>query len=145
MKVQEVVDRVVKDPKFAAELTKKVSRLSSTGNLRGPHNDEVWREILAEFADGPEELARLASVNGRSPARLVDDVGDYRHRIGSHACWRPGARDHHDHDDDGHDVAVTRGMALRVRARSGARRGACDGRRCPQPRRRVVAASNRRR
>ena len=63
MKVQEVVDRVLRDPKFAAELTKKVSRLSSTGDLRGPHNDALWREILAEFADGPEELARLASVN----------------------------------------------------------------------------------
>ena len=63
MKVQEVVDRVLKDPKFAADLTKKVSQLSSTGDLRGAHNNDVWRDILSQFAENPEELARLSSVN----------------------------------------------------------------------------------
>jgi hypothetical protein len=63
MKANEIVDRVIKDPDFAAELTRKVSALSSTGNLIGPHNDKNWQEILSIFAESPEELSRLSSVN----------------------------------------------------------------------------------
>jgi hypothetical protein len=63
MKVDEVVDRAIKDPKFAAGLAEKVSRLTKTGEIRGSHNDNVWPEILKEFAETPEELARLSQVN----------------------------------------------------------------------------------
>jgi hypothetical protein len=66
MKAQEVVDRVLADPEYAADLTRKISDLASTGVMIGPHNDDKWQEVLSVFADTPEELARLSTLNSEA-------------------------------------------------------------------------------
>jgi hypothetical protein len=59
MKTEEVIQKIIKDPDFTAELTKKIAELSSTSNLIGAHNNDLWRDILSHFAESPEELAKI--------------------------------------------------------------------------------------
>jgi hypothetical protein len=61
VRINEVIDRALKDPVYASELAAKAGRVSrAAGGVTSdsPRGDE-WRVLLAEFADGPEELARL--------------------------------------------------------------------------------------
>jgi hypothetical protein len=62
MNIHDVIDRATKDPVYAAELAAKAgkaarTKLHSMQDLaQGP-----WADVLAEFADGPEDLGRLTA------------------------------------------------------------------------------------
>jgi hypothetical protein len=58
VKLQSVIDRALQDPIYAAELAAKAG-LASRGGGSLQAQGEEWRDLLAEFADGPEELGRL--------------------------------------------------------------------------------------
>jgi hypothetical protein len=63
MDIQTVIDRALGDPIFAAELAAKAGKASkarSTQRYGGLHGDE-WEDLLSEFADSPQELARMLS------------------------------------------------------------------------------------
>jgi hypothetical protein len=60
MKIVEVINRATKDPKYAADLAAKASQVKTTSGILDPQNRDAWKELLKEFADGPEDLARLA-------------------------------------------------------------------------------------
>jgi hypothetical protein len=62
MKLQDVIDRAVKDPIFAAELAGKVGRAARSGTTRESIRGEAWTDALNEFAETPEELARLVAT-----------------------------------------------------------------------------------
>jgi len=62
MKLQEVIDRAVQDPIFAAELAGKAGRASRSGYSRESVRGEAWTDILNEFAETPDELARLVAT-----------------------------------------------------------------------------------
>ena len=66
MRIHAVIERALADPEFAAGLAKKARNASAELSTRGdgvsPTAGEAWDELLAEFADGPEELGRLTSA-----------------------------------------------------------------------------------
>ena len=67
MKVQEVVDRVLKDPVYAKQMIQKVSRLTAAGELSKSTSespDANWQDVMAEFAENPDELAKFSDVGG---------------------------------------------------------------------------------
>jgi hypothetical protein len=64
VKIQEVIDRAITDPIFAADLAAKAgtaSREMAQLGQRLPSGD-AWEELLGEFADSPEELSQLVSL-----------------------------------------------------------------------------------
>jgi hypothetical protein len=59
--IQDVIDRALQDPIYAAELAAKAgkaSRASGEEDLRG----DAWTALLQEFADSPEDLARMTGA-----------------------------------------------------------------------------------
>jgi hypothetical protein len=64
MDIQKVIDRALDDPIFAAELAAKAGKASKARSTQrsqvGLHGDE-WENLLAEFAESPQELAQLLS------------------------------------------------------------------------------------
>jgi hypothetical protein len=63
MKLQEVIDRALGDPVFAAELAAKAGKAArSSRGIPTDFTADAWHELLEEFADSPEELARLVNV-----------------------------------------------------------------------------------
>jgi len=54
MRLLEVIERAVTDKHFAAQLKKKAEAAYEAG----PDTDD-WEELMKEFAETPEELARM--------------------------------------------------------------------------------------
>jgi hypothetical protein len=57
--VQKVIDRALADPVYAAELAAKAGRASQTAGTTATLDSNPWSDLIAEFADSPEELAHL--------------------------------------------------------------------------------------
>lgn len=76
MDIQGVVDRALDDPIFAAELAAKAGKASRAMSTReaasapGLHGDE-WEDLLAEFAESPQELARMLSTVSQQEAGVT--------------------------------------------------------------------------
>ena len=64
MKLQEVIDRAIQDPIYATELTAKVQRAARSGVTRESIRGEAWADALGEFAETPDELARIVGTDG---------------------------------------------------------------------------------
>ncbi|MPZ96113.1 MAG: hypothetical protein GEU96_14680 [Propionibacteriales bacterium] len=62
MKIQPVIDRALQDPVFAAELASAAGKVSqqASPDAESVADGTPWRELMTYFADGPEELAKLA-------------------------------------------------------------------------------------
>lgn len=64
MNVARVVEKLQSDGKYAEELRAKFFKLGATdGKPGGAGKDELWRDLLSEFADDPDDLSRLVSSN----------------------------------------------------------------------------------
>lgn len=63
MNIGRVIERLQTDAAYAESMRAKVSKLSSDGKTAGPHKADLWNDILADFAESPEELARLSQAN----------------------------------------------------------------------------------
>jgi hypothetical protein len=57
MKIQEVIDRALQDPQFAADLQAKALAAGRAG-ARG----QEFKDLLGEFASSPQELANFDRV-----------------------------------------------------------------------------------
>ena len=61
MKVQQVISRALTDESFARELSAKALAAAHVAPSRENVRGAEWTDILSEFAESPEELARLTS------------------------------------------------------------------------------------
>jgi hypothetical protein len=59
MELQEIIDRVVEDEKFAEELASQAAAAAGGGVY-----SEAWRDYARHFADTPEELEQLIPPQG---------------------------------------------------------------------------------
>lgn len=59
--LSKVIEKASQDQKYAEEMARKYLKVGNGGEIRGEDKADVWRDLLTDFADSPEELARMVA------------------------------------------------------------------------------------
>lgn len=71
MKIQEIVERAIKDPAFADRLAEKAGKAARQLKRDKVAKGDDWQYLLKEFAESPEELSRLLGPDNTPVAGTI--------------------------------------------------------------------------
>ena len=67
--IAKVLEKASQDQKYAEDMARKYLKVGNGGEIRGEDKADAWRDLLSDFADSPEELARMVADSTSVTAR----------------------------------------------------------------------------
>lgn len=74
MKFQDVINRAIADPTFAAQLHEQAKAAARATETRKRTGGKEWEDLLRNFAESPQELAQLTGPSGNLMAGTTNTI-----------------------------------------------------------------------